>query len=650
MPPLPDTDPEVRRHEHAARWETLCQTTQHLMTTHGLSQNAAARQLGVPPASLCRAMARYATGGYEALLPRQKERSGRPSVREALERQIGAEALVELEKKVVGTGLDMDGSDGAAWRRLARRPDAPLPLKEYFAKVENRHASKHSIARSLRAATRITPGMMQAHRGPRALALRGAWTPRYCDIVPGDIFGPDDTTPIWGYYTEVEACEKYPHGYKVGQGQFLPMLDVASQGIVSYALILRETSAYRASDVWRLIGHTHRTVGVPRLGYQMERGSWEAGLIRGVEVTVGEGDFAHARRVGGLRMLRTNLLPLHIERMNGAGPTHLQTWTSYLPKSKSIEGAFHRMQRFEGVLWGSLGRDQMRRPFEKAKKIYEACKRGAAKPPLHFLSLAEISRKLLAIIDEYMAEPIQGEVFRGRPREAWERGIAEHGELLPPPVDSGFLYRSDWACVTVSRGLVRVRRQNHELGRNVSYYYESPELFARQDVDGRQVLLYFDRDGFETPADVVSLTGEWLGHAHYYQSPGMFLDGDISGHEERRASREAVTAIYQSVLPHIPSRQVPAEIAARRAAARESLVGVDDGRGRAAWATVGGQNPLPSPANTPTDAAIHQTVDRAGDGTSFPRPSPRAAVDTDALAVEIARQEAALAAQGIFLT
>jgi hypothetical protein len=188
---------------------------------------------------------------------------------------------------------------------------------------------------------------------------------------------------------------------------------------------------------------------------------------------------------------------------------------------------------------------------------------------------------------------------------------------LPPP-ETAYLYRSDWARVTVNRGWVRIRRQNHELGRQVSYYYEAPELFARQDVDGREVLLYFDRDAFEAPADVVSLGGEWLGVAHYFHPPGMFLDAGVTGHEERRASREAVTAIYQSVLPHIPSRQVPAEIAERRAAARTTAAIVDNGRGRAA------------------------THERAA--------QPAAPADTAALLAEIAARETDLEQSGAFLT
>jgi hypothetical protein len=649
-------DTDSWRHAEAGRRQSLCEAANQLMLSNPPpSQNEIARALGVDAASLSRYRRAYAAGGYAGLLPGIS--SGRRSLREQLAAAVGPEAVADLEKKVLGRALDMDGSDGAAWRKIARSPSTPAPVREYFAKVETSHASKHTIARSLRRATRVSPQMLLAHSGSRALRLGGAWTPRHLDILPGDIFSSDDTTAIWGCYIEVEPCEKYRTGYKMAQVQLLPVIDVASQAVVCFAMIARETGAYRASDVWRLIGYTHRTIGVPRLGWQKERGSWEAGLVEGVEVTVGEGDFSHTARVGGLRMLPSSLLPYHVDKMNGAGFKTLQTFTSYLPKSKSIEGVLHRLQKFEGTLWGSLGRDQRRKPFEKAQKTFGACQRGTARAPLHFLSLSEISRKYVALLEDYHAEPIQGEVFQGKPLEVWERGLTEHGTLRPPPAETGYLYRGDWARVKIARGLARIRRQNHELGRQVSFYYEAPELFARPDVDGRDVLIYFDRDAFEQPADVLSVGGEWLGHAHYFQPPGMFLDGDASGHEERRASREAVTAIYQSVLPHIPSRQLPAEIAARRAAARSAVAIVDDGRGRAASIETGGLVQVAELANaSDTDAATarvdHREKASAWGFKSLPahRATTPAPADNAALLADIARQEAELEESGAFST
>jgi hypothetical protein len=163
--------------------------------------------------------------------------------------------------------------------------------------------SKHSIPPSIRAAVTTNKAIDNAHRGPRALSLRGMWTPRKNDILPGDIFTSDDTTPIWAWWVPWIESKEYPYGVKVLQGQFLPIMDVASQCVVAFALIAREASSYRACDIWSLFGHTFDTIGLPRLGFQLERGSWEANVIRGSEIDIQEGEATLSRRVGGLRQL-----------------------------------------------------------------------------------------------------------------------------------------------------------------------------------------------------------------------------------------------------------------------------------------------------------------------------------------------------------
>src|SRR5579862_9619972 len=125
------------------------------------------------------------------------------------------------------------------------------------------------------------------------------------------------------------------------------------------------------------MGRVHSVVGLPRLGWQKERGSWEAQIIDGVYTGLEEGEATHAQRVGGLRMLPSNLLRYHIDKLGEESAAQfrtLRTWTSYVPKSKSVEAVFHRLQKFEGTLWGVLGRSQQRNPYEKTKKIFQACK------------------------------------------------------------------------------------------------------------------------------------------------------------------------------------------------------------------------------------------------------------------------------------
>jgi hypothetical protein len=553
---------------------SICDQASVLM--ENLSLNLAAAELGVPAATLCRWLKARREGGDEALIPKQAGNSGAKSVRERLVGQIGEETMVEWEKRVAGLALDTNPqiaagsrrlSDGLAWRHIARQPDCPEPIRAYFGQARR---SKHTIAPSIRENTRPGPLLEALHHGRRSYGLHGPSQSRYLDILPGDIFSSDDTTPIWAWWVPWPRSEKYPHGVKLLQGQFLPVIDVASQHILSYALIAREKSSYRAADIWRLMGRVHSLVGLPRLGWQKERGSWEAGIIDGVHMATEDGEPGHTQRVGGLRLLPSNLGRFHVEAMGverASQFTNLRTWTSYLPKSKSVEGIFQRLQKFEGTLWGSLGRNQQRHPFEKTKRIYEACRAGQADSRLHFLSGTELMAKLNACIEAHEAEKLEGEVFRGVPPETWTAGLREHGDLLPEPPQGRWLMCADWSAVTIRQGVARVKRVDEVTGEKVSYVYSHPEFMGR--LDGRSVLVYFNRDAFESPAHILlpSATGnhEYVGEAAYVERRGMFLDGDIDGFELRKRQSGLVTTLYSDLAAYIPSRQLPAEIQRRRA-------------------------------------------------------------------------------------
>jgi hypothetical protein len=108
------------------------------------------------------------------------------------------------------------------------------------------------------------------------------------------------------------------------------------------------------------------------------------------------------------------------------------------------------MQTFEGTLWGALGRNQQRNPFEKTKKIFEACKRGAADPRLHFLSGEEMAKKLRAILEYVNHEPMEGEVFRGVPRLIFDQAVLER-PLYRMQEDLAYLYRRDWKTLQIAR-------------------------------------------------------------------------------------------------------------------------------------------------------------------------------------------------------
>jgi transposase len=544
----------------------------------GRSRSSAAKEVGVPYVTLWRWDKAYGKKGYDGLIP-DTQKCGRKTIWEKL--LISEEEKQQILAEMRGMNLDTD-SVTTSLRVFAHSDKCRPDLAEFI--LNPNRSSKHKLPPSMRKAVELNLNLKNAHRGPRRLSLKGIWTPRFLDILPGDVFSSDDTTPIYAWWVPWVECKEYPFGKKVMQGQLLPVIDVGGQAVITNVLIARETSSYRASDIWHLFGHTHEEIGLPRLGWQLERGSWEANIIRGVDVEYRvescgphqAPEVTAERRIGGLRQLPTNITKWHEDKLQGVPfPKTLQTWTSFLPKSKSIEGWFNRSQTLEGTLWGALGRDQQRQPFEKAKKVFEACKRGAADPGLHFLSQTELLQQLNARIGYLNHEPMEGEVFKGIPMQKFERSVADY-PLYQMPEELKYLYRREWTVGTVTGGWARVRLTD-PAGDRYSLFYIHPEFFA--EMEGKQVAIYYDRDNFEQPAQIVAASdffvkgtryqpGDFVCSAQYEERKGSFLSGDQSGHDIRKRWKNAVMSVYGTLVKHAPSRQLPVEIAARREEAK----------------------------------------------------------------------------------
>lgn len=572
----PTQQPGDWRIEEANRRQGILQTFFALVNGDAveriptMSKTEACKRIGQSYTTVWRWETAFAARGYEGLIPKTDE-CGRKPVLEKL--GFTPEQIATLMSEVAGLNLDTE-STTTALRLFAHSDRCPENLAAVI--LDPNRCSKHAIPPSIRRAATPSKNSNLAHRGTRSLDLKGMWIPRQLDILPGDIFVPDDTTPIFGWWVPWITNEEYPFGVKLLQGQLLRIIDVASQCPVGRVLIAREKSSYRASDIWAWVGFMADDVGLPRLGFQMERGSWDSTLLQGAEVLpANDGEVTHQRRVGGLRQLPANVTPWHREKFpNVPFPQNLQTWTSYLPKSKSIEAYFNRVQALEGTLYGSLGRDQMRRPFEKAKKLFQQCSRPGAKvdPREHFLSGTEIMARLNQMDEFLMNEPMEGEVFKGVPRQLFENAIREH-PLFHLPEESRWLYRRDWKRLTITQGWARVRLTDAMSGERYSIFYVNPRVFA--EIEGRDVLVYYDRENFESPAQIVAASrftvgsrefypGDYVCDADHFERVGSFLDGDRSGHDVRKQWKNAVMTIYGRASLHAPSRQRPASIEQHR--------------------------------------------------------------------------------------
>ena len=110
-------------------------------------------------------------------------------------------------------------------------------------------------------------------------------------------------------------------------------------------------------------------------------------------------------------------------------------------------------------------------------------------------------------------------------------------------------------------------------GARYSIFYTNPRLFA--EIEGRDVIVYYDRESFEQPAQIVAASrftvgsrefypGDYVCDAEHFERVGSFLDGDRSGHDVRKAWKNAVMTIYGRASIHAPSRQRPMSLVAQR--------------------------------------------------------------------------------------
>jgi hypothetical protein len=328
-----------------------------------------------------------------------------------------------------------------------------------------------------------------------------------------------------------------------------------------------------------------------------------------------ENEVSLERRIGGLRQLPTNVIPWHQERLNGAPfPKTLQTWPSFLPKSKSIEGWFNRNQTLEGTIYGSLGRNQMREPFEKAKQLFQQCSRPRTKmdPRNYFSSGTETVARMNGIVGYINNEPLEGEVFKGVPIHKFEQARSEYPLLtsaMSPMDELAYLYRREWSVLTITQGWARIRLTDQVSGGRYSLFYINPEVFAQ--IEGKQVAVYYDREKFEQPAQIIAAEafyiqdkkyqpGDFVCSAEYQERKGSFLSGDQSGHDIRKRWKNAVMSVYGTLVKHAPSRQVPEEIAQRRAEAKAA----------AAIANSGSRIEKPEGQTLVTSSPTMMTVDR----------------------------------------
>ncbi len=317
-----------------------------------------------------------------------------------------------------------------------------------------------SIARAvLPEAERLRPW----HLGPRQAKLNGAYITRdWSDTLPADWYQADDTTlPL--YYWE----EDYNGKARVMRGQFLPMIDVRTNRILTFAL--HSERNYTAAVIRGLILRTHDSYGLPRRGFHFENGIWRSSkLIKGVQ---GSG---------------SAIDPTETE--NG-----LRDWVEFM-HSKPGNAKAKKVERVIGLLQdrmedqpGYCGRNEQTEKYERVQRNKLDVEAGRVPANSCFLHRDEWIQRLGEICEAYNAERQDGALGGQSPCEAWDSLFDYDQPLVRLSADTRWLLANHRAVLKVTRNGITVRASGkdwvfrseitaHLIGREVQVYFNPEDL------------------------------------------------------------------------------------------------------------------------------------------------------------------------------
>lgn len=434
----------------------------------GISQNRAARLLGVSSANLTRWRNAFLLGGMEAL---EDQRAGK----------CGRKPLVTLnedEQAEARRLFVMTESKTTALRMLASRPETRPEVAEA---INKRRSSKHTITRTLRDQVDVPAQVIGFHKSPKQVRVNAFVCPRtltYIDALgterrlePGDLSERDDMSNNflcwvpwpWGG----DPCSDR-YGVRVARGQNLIKIDVASLFFTSFNFLIRLRDSYRADDIWQWIGQTYRDIGLPRIGERWERGTWASKRLRGdKDVPIEAGHTPEDVRLGGMAALGLKVI------------------VSQSPTTKIIENRFNFLQRAMCDIPGQIGRS--RGEMEREQKLWTACRMGHQDPRQYFLSFDQACDEIEKRLHWVNSEPVEGLLYRGVPAEKWQTGLIAN-PLKALPAEKAWLFSRDRREITVAKGNVLVRYTTPD-GHRAAWSFFHPDLWRH---DRKKVAVYFD--------------------------------------------------------------------------------------------------------------------------------------------------------------
>ncbi len=417
--------------------------------------------------------------------------------------------------------VEYGGRVAPAARLLLADPELSHQIKEGMVASPSR---KSYVAPSIRSALKTTDLMLSMHHGPRKARTDGAYTERNWDLVAaGEVWQSDDLTPPMYWWVE---HPKVP-GYLIMQGQWLPILDLGSQMILSHSLIARESRQYTSDDIWSLLGKAIFALGKPSWGVYFERGHWAAARVIGRRTGIDGWE-----REGALADL---------------GCKVLQATT---PNAKVIEGLFEHLQREMQRLPGYRGRNATVEKFEALESDVRKCRNGQCHPrDIGLLHISQMAGELDRIAHKWNHSRNDGKVCKGRtPAEAWAEKLPEGG-LQAVPQEAAYMLYANLARVKVTRNGLRVDHGGE------SFRWDHPESLTR--LQGQEVFVWYTPEYGEV-ATVTTRERQFICHVKRLEQlhPIHATKEELQGEAQRKGTRlKLIRTEYRQLVPSMPSHR-----------------------------------------------------------------------------------------------
>ena len=430
--------------------------------------------------------------------------------------------------------------------QLSAIPTCPADLRESI--LARQSASRPLVPPRIAKQIILPPGIVRLHRNPRNWSLDTLSAPgsqrRYYNadtarreiMQPGDWFGGDDATPgiaVCVPCTEVITPVSQRYGVLIGRFQWLAYDDCRTDTLLAWDYVVRPRGSYRAEDVVNGIGAVTRAHGIPRKGYQLEGGTFNATLVR------------------------------HCLKLLGC-----EHWRTYSPHQKAIESIFNRVWTRLSIQFPHADMGRRRGENQSNCALYEACKRGQKDPRSYFPSLPLVLSVFEEEVAAHNSRRIHSEQYgQWVPQDFFAQSVQEH-KLRQFSPDMDWIF-SPFSVERKIRGMmVRCRVPMFE-DFSVPFEFHAEWMPLH---DGKKVRLHFnprdpqatakivllERSGQSNPDDILGdakLIGETSGHIRMVM--GWAQDDQRAGYIARqrtnnfmRRETRAVTGTATAATPY----------------------------------------------------------------------------------------------------